>query len=165
MQRERFGARADRATEEGFTLIELMMVVLIIGILIAVLTPTFLGASQRAKDRAAQGTLHDALIDASTVYSDNADYTLATFDVLQRAETSIHFVDASQNPTSPTEVSVYPANASYIVLSSFSKSGTCFYVSDDKSGPGVLYAQAPGAGGCDAGSAPLAGDPAWQSKW
>ena len=43
-----------RRDEEGFTLIELMVVVLIIAILIAIAIPTFLGARPRAQDRAAQ---------------------------------------------------------------------------------------------------------------
>src|SRR5829696_589473 len=42
-----------RSGQAGFTLIELMVVVLIIAILIAIAIPTFLGARSRAQDRAA----------------------------------------------------------------------------------------------------------------
>jgi len=43
--------RKRRNDEEGFTLIELMVVVLIIAILLAIAIPTFLGARERANDR------------------------------------------------------------------------------------------------------------------
>ena len=43
--------------EQGFTLIELMVVVLIIGILVAVAVPVFVSASASAKDRACQANL------------------------------------------------------------------------------------------------------------
>src|SRR5262249_17508349 len=66
MQREHLGAREVHRHEQGFTLIELMMVVLIIAILVAVLVPVFLGASNRAKDRAMQSSLRNALIAAKT---------------------------------------------------------------------------------------------------
>ena len=47
--------------EDGFTLIELMVVVLIIAILIAIAIPTFLGAQDRARDRGAQSDLRNAV--------------------------------------------------------------------------------------------------------
>src|SRR5438309_8909117 len=64
--------------DEGFTLIELMVVVLIIAILIAIAIPTFLGARARAQDRAAQSSLRIALTAAKTSYTDNSDYSKAT---------------------------------------------------------------------------------------
>src|SRR6478609_2776116 len=69
-----------RDQEEGFTLIELMVVVLIIAILIAIAIPTFLGARQRAQDRAAQSDLRNGLTAEKTLYTDaqNYDTTVAT---------------------------------------------------------------------------------------
>lgn len=43
--------------EQGFTLIELMVVVLIIGILVAVAVPVFVSASASAKERTCQANL------------------------------------------------------------------------------------------------------------
>ena len=58
--------------EDGFTLIELMVVVLIIAILMAIAIPSFLGAQTKAKDRAAQSDLRNSLTAAKTQSTDYA---------------------------------------------------------------------------------------------
>ncbi|MFQ5966292.1 MAG: prepilin-type N-terminal cleavage/methylation domain-containing protein [Acidimicrobiia bacterium] len=84
-------SRLDR--EEGFTLIELMVVVLIIAILIAIAIPTFLGARNRAQDRAAQSDLRNALTAAKVYYVDNEDYGAAVTDAA--FETSMESIEPS----------------------------------------------------------------------
>src|SRR5688572_32982021 len=87
--------RLARGREEGgFTLIELMVVVLIIAILIAIAIPTFLGARKRAQDRAAQSNLRNALTAERTYYTDNQAYT-AGATALAEIEPSLEFVTSS----------------------------------------------------------------------
>src|ERR1700710_134756 len=110
-----------------------MMVVLIIAILIAVMIPTFVGAKQRAQDRAMQSSIRNALTAAKVVYSDHGDYTEATLAGLTATEPSLQFIAASSTSPGPNVVSVDPASATYIVMAGQSRSGTCFFLSDDES--------------------------------
>jgi prepilin-type N-terminal cleavage/methylation domain-containing protein len=48
--------------EEGFTLMELMVVVLIIAVLLSIAVPSFLAARGRAQHRAAEASLRNALV-------------------------------------------------------------------------------------------------------
>src|ERR1017187_7163558 len=64
----------DGAAEAGFTLIELMVVLLIIAILLAIAIPTFLGVANSAGDRAAQSNLTNALTEAKALYQNTATY-------------------------------------------------------------------------------------------
>ena len=60
--------------EAGFTLIELMVVLLIIAILLAIAIPTFLGVTGSAKDRASQSTLTNVLPETVAQYQNTQAY-------------------------------------------------------------------------------------------
>jgi len=63
--------------EEGFTLIELMVVVMILAILIVMGLPTFLGVKARFQDRGAQTDLRNAVLAARIMYTDAATFASA----------------------------------------------------------------------------------------
>lgn len=67
-QRRAAEFEAEGSAEAGFTLIELMVVLLILAILLAIAIPTFLGVTGSANDRSAQSNLNTALTNAKTVY-------------------------------------------------------------------------------------------------
>jgi type IV pilus assembly protein PilA len=119
--------------EEGFTLIELMVVVLIIAILIAIAIPTFLGARRRAQDRQAQSNIRNGLTAAKTYYSDKQLYSATTTDY-SAIETSLTFTTgAATADAGSREVGVelsVATNAQALCLGSKSKSGTIFILFD-----------------------------------
>jgi type IV pilus assembly protein PilA len=128
--------RFARDDEEGFTLIELMVVVLIIAILLAIAIPTFLGARERAQDRAAQSNLRNALTAEKVYYTDNQTYTEDSGSGLIKAiEPSLTFASAATVPATTGTVSINVednlTNTDTIVtLGAKSASGKCFYLKD-----------------------------------
>jgi type IV pilus assembly protein PilA len=119
-----------RENEEGFTLIELMVVVLIIAILIAIAIPTFLGARQRAQDRAAQSDLRNALTAEKTYYTDTQEYTAVAADMLA-IESSL---DWGGDLNVVVGDAVVAGDSGVVCMDQDSKSGTTFSIGDVAAG-------------------------------
>ena len=155
-------ARGDRlgqagstaASESGFTLIELMVVLLIMGILLAIAVPAFLGASGGAKYKSAEANLNTTLTDAQAAYAGASSYetdglgtpATATQDLVKAAtgvlivdEPSMSFVGPAVATPGTTCAAaavscvVVAANATTaqgILLIAQSTNGVCFAISE-----------------------------------
>ena len=180
MQRlnDRRDGAADLGEDAGFTLIELMVVLLILAILLAIAIPTFLGVTGGANDRAAQSNLNTALTTAKSAAANN-NQTYQNIGITGAApslaanEPSINWQTGAVTTQGP--VSAYISDdGNGIVLATWSKNngGTCFFASDNQAAvtpgttpnadspyagtyaapttAGTVYAEAQGQTSCDA---------------
>lgn len=144
----------EEGLEGGFTLIELMVVLLIIAILLAIAIPTFLGVTGSAKDRSAQSTDTNALTNLIAYYQNAQTYdassTTAASNTVTTGESPESLALAAQEPSftwvpgstacATTDagkcVSIQVSDAATsndgqaVVLASMSASGTCWFVAN-----------------------------------
>jgi type IV pilus assembly protein PilA len=161
-------ARARRAQGDGgFTLIELMVVIMIVGILLAIGVPTFFGARTRAYDSEAKSNLRSGMMAAQTMYADSRTFYVGNSQAGARSavlatEPNLKLtVNANQAPASG-EVSFYADNqvwslttnnwagtGSGLRLSAKSQSGRCYGIWMNSTGEIKYYTMtAAVASGC-----------------
>jgi type IV pilus assembly protein PilA len=150
----------DEGAEAGFTLIELMVVLLIIAILLAIAIPTFLGVANSAGDRAAQSNLTNALTEAKAIYQNSAEYATTSgstvtvlpvstftssapeFSWVQGSTVAAGGCSASSSGNCISEQIVdssLAADSQGIILATYSpKTQSCWYALDLESTPGTL---------------------------
>jgi type IV pilus assembly protein PilA len=120
-----------RDEDRGFTLVELMVVVLVISILIAIAVPTFLGARQRAQDRAAQTLLRNGIV-ALQIHLDDHERTVPAratiLAELPDIEPSIGWLDHLDDAQESAATVSIDSEPTFITAATGSSSGNCYYV-------------------------------------
>jgi type IV pilus assembly protein PilA len=98
--RARAGARLSGESEAGFTLVELLVVMLILGILAAIAIPAFFNQKEKANDSQAKAYAHSAQVAMETYATDNGGaYTNANVNALTSIEPTLNGAGANLNPT------------------------------------------------------------------
>ncbi len=118
--------RAPAGDDQGFTLIELGIVVVIIGILVGIAIPTFLGVRDRANEAAAKSRVVTALKTQKTYFADTQQYTADTA-ILEGIEPSLEFSGAAVLG----KVYIKDAAGTHVVMGSKGGDGRCYWTRDD----------------------------------
>ena len=117
--------------DEGFTLIELMVVLLIIAILLAIAIPTFLGARNTANARSSQENLRNALTAEQSYWTSNQTFDGTPSD-MQALEPSLGWTSTA--PTTAGGNAVYmtlgnnTTSGDTIFLQAYGKDGNCYSI-------------------------------------
>ena len=135
------------STDEGFSLVELMVALLVLSILLAIAIPTFLGTTGAADDRSAQSNLATALTDAKvqfqnggqTYFVGGVQDPVALSTALNAAQLNLAFKAGSTGTSTSqgssgilSDISVgVSADGNGLVMAAYSVPGNCFYVVDN----------------------------------
>ena len=130
--------RERSGSESGFTLVELLVVMLILGILAAIAIPSFFNQRDKARDADAKTQAKTAQTAIETYATENnGEYTAATAPRLQEIEETLN--DATLTVT---------AGADTYTVTAESDTGNTFSVSREAGGVMSLDCLALGEAGC-----------------
>ncbi len=122
--------------DEGFTLIELMVVVMIIAVLIAIAIPSFLGFRKSAQDRSAQAELRNVLLSEKAFWLDNGEYTETTADITAFEPNA----NMNADPTIGVTADLRDADSDIVCLTRTAESGNTFSIWESSSA-GTYYGE------------------------
>ncbi len=167
-EREICGGARER---QGFTLVEMMVVVLVLGVLMAIALPTFLGTRKAATAASATSEAQSALADEKALYSSTLGFEdlaagPSALKAAQDIDPGLRWSGSTSVPPGEvtalagtvdqstgvfSEVAGAGDRGSALVIEALGASGICFYVADlevSTSSSILGFAESTGPGAC-----------------
>lgn len=126
--------RIPRRGQAGFTFVELLVAMIVLGLLAAVMIPSVLGQREKAEGASAQALLRTAAASVEATAVDADGYTALTTARLSATEPNVSWLAAPGARTSDSEVSVTRLGPQGYTLTTTSPSGHAYVVVKDLTG-------------------------------